>query len=109
MSTTERQQQARAIWEQFCDELKEAGGQLIREDLPLDELDAAEGLRYLSRLLRTGLERNVEGADPANSKLSKYGVWMRVTERIPALPLPHQAPGPSQLGNSTTSKGVCRC
>ncbi|MBW1882468.1 MAG: DUF1214 domain-containing protein [Deltaproteobacteria bacterium] len=69
MSTTELQHNAKEIWEQFCEELKQAGGQLIREDLPLDELDAAEGLRYLSRLLRTGLERNVEGADPANPYL----------------------------------------
>jgi len=69
MSTTELQRNARAKWEQFCEELKKAGGQLIRDDLPLDELGAAEGLRYLSRLLRTGLERNVEGADPANPYL----------------------------------------
>ncbi|MAG34047.1 MAG: hypothetical protein CL908_24470 [Deltaproteobacteria bacterium] len=69
MPTTELQTSTQAIWEQFCEELKEAGQQLMREDLPLDELDAAEGLRYLSRLLRTGLERNVEGADPADPYL----------------------------------------
>ncbi len=66
MPTTQLQNRAKKVWEQFCEELKHAGTQLIRDDLPLDELDAAEGLRYLSRLLRTGLERNVEGADPAN-------------------------------------------
>ncbi|MBJ22786.1 MAG: DUF1214 domain-containing protein [bacterium] len=69
MPTTRLQDDAKEIWEQFCEELKGAGAQLIREDLPLDELDAAEGLRYLSRLLRTGLERNVEGADPAHPYL----------------------------------------
>ncbi len=69
MPTTELQRSAKEIWEEFCEELKQAGEQLIREDLPLDRLDAAEGLRYLSRLLRTGLERNVEGADAANPYL----------------------------------------
>jgi len=63
------QRRAQATWEAFCDELKQAGRQLIREDLPLGELDAAEGLRYLSRLLRTGLERHVEAADPADAYL----------------------------------------
>lgn len=60
------QRRAQATWESFCEELKQAGSQLIRDDLPLGELDAAEGLRYLSRLLRTGLERHVEAADPAD-------------------------------------------
>lgn len=65
----EIQRRAHATWDAFCEDLKQAGRQLIREDLPLDELDAAEGLRYLSRLLRTGLERHVEGADPADVHL----------------------------------------
>jgi hypothetical protein len=67
--TTEIQRRAHETWNAFCEELKRAGDQLIRDDLPLDELDAAEGLRYLSRLVRTGLERHVEGADPADAHL----------------------------------------
>jgi hypothetical protein len=63
------QRRAQQTWESFCEELKRAGEQLIRDDLPLDELDAAEGLRYLSRLVRTGLERHVEGVDPAEAYL----------------------------------------
>ena len=66
---TEIQRRAQATWEAFCEELKHAGSQLIRDDLPLGELDAAEGLRYLTRMLRTGLERHVEGADPADAYL----------------------------------------
>ena len=62
---TEIQRRALETWEAFCEDLKRAGSQLIRDDLPLDELDAAEGLRYLSRMVRTGLERHVESADPA--------------------------------------------
>jgi len=64
-TTNEIQQRAQETWEAFCDGLKGAGSQLIRDDLYLDELDAAEGLRYLSRMIRTGLERHVESADPA--------------------------------------------
>jgi hypothetical protein len=67
--TTEIQRRAHETWNAFCEDLKRAGDQLIRDDLPLDELDAAEGLRYLSRLVRTGLERHVEGADPADAYL----------------------------------------
>ena len=67
--TTEIQRRAYETWNAFCEDLKRAGDQLIRDDLPLDELDAAEGLRYLSRLVRTGLERHVEGADPATAYL----------------------------------------
>ncbi len=59
------QHRAQETWEAFCEELKQAGSQLIRSDLPLNEIDAAEGLRYLSRMVRTGLERHVESADPA--------------------------------------------
>ena len=43
------QLRAQDTWEAFCEELKQAGRQLVREDLPLDPLDAAEGLRYLTR------------------------------------------------------------
>ena len=67
--TTEVQRRAYETWNAFCEDLKRAGDQLIRDDLPLDDLDAAEGLRYLSRLVRTGLERHVEGADPADAYL----------------------------------------
>jgi len=69
MPIDETQRRAQETWAQFCEDLKQAGSQLIREDLPLDEIDAAEGLRYLSRLLRSGLERHVEGADAANPYL----------------------------------------
>lgn len=63
------QRRSHETWDAFCEDLKRAGNQLIRNDLPLDELDAAEGLRYLSRLVRTGLERHVEGADAADAYL----------------------------------------
>jgi len=51
-------------WEQFCETLKRAGQQVLRQEVPLDAFDRAEGWRYLSRLLRLGLEMFVEGGTP---------------------------------------------
>ncbi len=50
-------------WDAFCDTLKRAGGQILRPETPSDVLDRAEGFRYLSRLLRIGLEMHLEFAD----------------------------------------------
>lgn len=51
-------------WATFCDALKRSGQQILRPEAPQDAFNRAEGLRYLSRLLRIGLEMHVEGADP---------------------------------------------
>lgn len=51
-------------WEQFCDSLKRAGAQVLRAEAPASGLDRAEGFRYLTRLLRLGLEMHLEYADP---------------------------------------------
>ncbi|MES0874764.1 DUF1214 domain-containing protein [Sinimarinibacterium thermocellulolyticum] len=52
------------VWEEFCDTLKRAGRQILRPEAPASELDRAEGWRYLTRLLRIGLEMHLECADP---------------------------------------------
>lgn len=51
-------------WAQFCDRLKKAGELIANKDAPQDALTQAEGYRYLTRLLRAGLESSVEGSDP---------------------------------------------
>ena len=51
-------------WDEFCDTLKRAGQQVLRPEAPASELDRAEGWRYLTRLLRIGLEMHLECADP---------------------------------------------
>ncbi|TJY64913.1 DUF1214 domain-containing protein [Sinimarinibacterium sp. CAU 1509] len=51
-------------WEAFCDRLKQAGQQILRAEAPDTPLDRAEGYRYLTRLLRIGLEMHLEFADP---------------------------------------------
>ena len=52
-------------WEEFCDQLKLAGTVLKYPGTPQDAFSQAEGLRYLTRLTRAGLEAFVEYADPA--------------------------------------------
>lgn len=52
-------------WEEFCDTLKSAGASLMFPGTPVDPFNQAEGVRYLSRLTRAGLEAFVEYNDPA--------------------------------------------
>jgi hypothetical protein len=52
-------------WAEFCDDLKAAGNVLLSPGAPRDAFQQAEGLRYLTRLTRAGLEAYVEYADPA--------------------------------------------
>lgn len=51
-------------WEDFCDQLKAAGKNLIcGENSPENILDQAEGWRYLARLTRSALDNYLEAAD----------------------------------------------
>ena len=52
-------------WDEFCDTLKAAGGAISGFNPPTDPRTQAEGYRYLTRLLRAGLEAFVEFNDPA--------------------------------------------
>jgi len=54
-----------SAWEEFCDDLKAAGASLLYPGTPRDPFNQAEGVRYLSRLTRAGLEAFVEYSDPA--------------------------------------------
>jgi hypothetical protein len=53
----------RNSWNEFCDSLKEAGSIIEGEELNDSFLDSAEGYRYLTRLLRVGLEMSLERGD----------------------------------------------
>ena len=53
-----------SLWGDFCDRLKAAGEVLLSEGTPDDAFDRAEGYRYLTRLLRAGLESQIEFGDP---------------------------------------------
>ena len=52
------------IWQDFCQELSGIGQILERPSVPRNGLDQAEGIRYLTRLMRTALEMAMESADP---------------------------------------------
>jgi hypothetical protein len=52
-------------WDEYCDQLKAAGASLMYPGSPRDPFQQAEGMRYLSRLTRAGLEAFVEFNDPA--------------------------------------------
>ena len=55
----------KAIWTKFCRDLEAAGQQVLSSDLQTSEMERAEGLRYLTRLLRVGLDMHLEHGDPA--------------------------------------------
>ncbi len=51
-------------WTEFCDLLKKAGDVILADDLDPSVFDRAEGLRYLTRLLRAGFVSFAEGVGP---------------------------------------------
>ncbi len=64
MSEAEQRVVDGTAWEEFCDALKDAGKILQSEKAPQDPFNQAEGYRYLTRLLRGGLESYLEFSDP---------------------------------------------
>jgi len=58
-------------WEEFCENLKPAGAALLYGGAPKDAFNQAEGYRYLTRLVRAGLEAFVEYSDPAYPELRR--------------------------------------
>lgn len=53
------------IWRKFCHDLERAGEAVLDSALATSDLEQAEGLRYLTRLMRVGLDMNLEHANPA--------------------------------------------
>jgi hypothetical protein len=52
-------------WDEFCENLKRAGASLMYPGVPRDPFQQAEGIRYLTRLARGGLEAFIEFSDPS--------------------------------------------
>jgi hypothetical protein len=50
-------------WDDFCEQLKQLGQTILRPETPQGALDRAEGLRYLARLTRLGLDMCFEHSD----------------------------------------------
>lgn len=55
--------QQASTWAEFCDALKAAGTLIDHPAAPKDARSVAEGYRYLTRLLRIGLEMHLEFAE----------------------------------------------
>ncbi len=58
-------------WDEFCDTLKAAGGSVLGFGNPTDPETQAEGFRYLSRLIRAGLENFIESGDASAPTLRR--------------------------------------
>jgi len=52
-------------WAAFCDQLKAAGADLLRPTAPNAPVDTAEGVRFLTRMVRCAFEHIMESGDPA--------------------------------------------
>ena len=50
-------------WRNFCAELADIGDMVLDPGNPANPIDRAEGYRYLTRLLRLGLEQQIEARD----------------------------------------------
>ncbi|MDB6063267.1 MAG: hypothetical protein JWM78_3370 [Verrucomicrobiaceae bacterium] len=57
-------------WQAFCQGISAAGTDILQSAQQVDDLSQAEGLRYLTRLLRSGIEKFVEYSDPADPCLA---------------------------------------
>lgn len=55
-------------WKEFCGLLEKAGEVILREDLDTTPFDRAEGLRYLTRLMRAGFVSFAERTGPAHPR-----------------------------------------
>lgn len=64
MSDAEDRLRDGTAWREFCRALERAGDAILQQGTPDDPFHRAEGVRYLTRLLRAGLDSHVESADP---------------------------------------------
>ena len=62
-------QDTRQQWLNFCDQLKSAADVLVQPGVPDYDKTQQEGLRYLTRLLRLSLEKNLEFLDETRIKI----------------------------------------
>jgi hypothetical protein len=58
-------------WDDFCETLKQAGQLILAPSVPRTDVDRAEGYRYLTRLLRMGLDQMLEHGNPDYPHLQK--------------------------------------
>ena len=62
----------RASWDDFCDQLKEAGDLVFRDTTPVRDIDRAKGFRLLARNISLALQFHLENNDPGFPELLHY-------------------------------------
>lgn len=65
------------IWDQFCDNLKDAKAVVFRDMAPTADRDSAAGIRMLARLMSIALDFGSENADPLHPELTHMQDWRR--------------------------------
>lgn len=65
-------EQLKASWDSFCDELKAAGELVFRDTTPTEDIDRAKGFRLLARNIALGLQFHLENSDPRYPELLHY-------------------------------------
>src|SRR6516165_3578555 len=58
-------------WLDFCDNLRRAGEQILRPDVPARPLDRATGFRHLLALMHIGIDQAFARSDPWNPSLGQ--------------------------------------
>jgi len=58
-------------WQEFCDNLRRAGEQILRPDVPARPLDRASGYRHLLALLHIGVDQAFARSDPWSPSLGQ--------------------------------------
>ncbi len=58
-------------WTDFCEHLKDAGDQIMRQDAPGTPIDRATGYRHLMGLLWTGINQAMTFSDPMHPRFSQ--------------------------------------
>jgi|TARA_R100000501_G_scaffold17919_1_gene34985 hypothetical protein len=56
-------------WDDYCEQVRRAGGLVDRFGDDIDDLDRAEWYRFVTRLMRNGFERFVENCEPERPRL----------------------------------------
>jgi hypothetical protein len=62
----------KSSWDNFCDQLKQAGDLVFRDTTPAHEIDRAKGFRLLSRNIALALQFHLENNNPDFPELLHY-------------------------------------
>ncbi len=67
-----RDEELKAIWDNFCDTLKSSSDLIFRDTTPAHDIDRAKGLRLLARNISLGLQFKLDNSDPDFPEIMHY-------------------------------------